>query len=77
MYGTIKLYKAEKGFGFIRHADGDDTFFHVSDFPPGIEPEVGLAVEFQIGKRRGKELALNIKPLAAACAVLGGGGDGH
>lgn len=76
MYGTVQFYKPEKGFGFIRHASGDDTFFHITDFPPGVEPVVGLAVEFRIGKRRGRILALDIKPLAAACAVLGNGGGG-
>jgi CspA family cold shock protein len=73
MYGTVVLFKPEKGFGFIRHSCGDDdTFFHVTDFPTE-EPRVGQGVEFRIGQRKGRALALDIKLLPAG-AVAGGGG---
>lgn len=62
MYGKIVTFKPEKGFGFIRFGD-EDVFFHITDFPPGIEPQVGLSVEFRIGKRRERQLALDIKLL--------------
>jgi len=73
MYGTVVLFKPEKGYGFVRQANGDeDFFFHISDFPSGIEPRVGQAVEIRIGQRKGRALALDIK-LLDACAVSEGG----
>ena len=31
MKGTVKMFNAEKGYGFIRTEDGRDAFFHYSD----------------------------------------------
>ena len=72
MYGTVVFFKPDKGYGFVRQASGEDIFFHVSHFPPGTEPRVGLSVEFGIGSRQGKPIAINIKPLGDACAILAG-----
>jgi len=50
MQGTIQTIRAERGFGFIRDAEGDEVFFHRSAVTP---PEhfatlaVGMAVEFE------------------------------
>lgn len=38
LQGKIKKYDPEKGFGFIGSMDGD-VFFHISDFPAGLEQE--------------------------------------
>jgi len=32
MKGTIKRFYFKKGFGFIENADGEELFFHYSDF---------------------------------------------
>lgn len=74
MFGTVVLFKPDKGYGFIRQASGEDIFFHVSHFPPGTEPRVGMAVEFRQGTRQAKPIAIDIKPLGDACAILAGGG---
>jgi cold shock CspA family protein len=78
MYGKVATFKPEKGYGFLRRADGeDDIFFHVSDFE-GIEPSIGQTVEFTIGQRRGRPIARDIRLIGmeadAVRAVLGGQG---
>jgi cold shock CspA family protein len=79
MYGKVATFKSEKGYGFLRRADGeDDIFFHVSDFDQGIEPSTGQTVEFTIGQRRGRPIARDIRLIGmeadAARTVLGGQG---
>ena len=50
MNGTIKTLRADKGFGFIRSAEGRDIFFHQSAiFGEGIDMlREGDSVEFEI-----------------------------
>lgn len=66
--GTIKTYKADKGFGFIQPDDGAaDVFFHVTKVHRNsVPPAVGDRVEFEIGAklRDGKAApAVNIRRL--------------
>jgi cold shock CspA family protein len=51
MRGTVKTWEAEKKFGFIKPDDPDfsDTFFHLSQMPPGVRIAVGMRLEFEIG----------------------------
>ncbi|WP_069998325.1 cold-shock protein [Cellulosilyticum sp. I15G10I2] len=48
--GTVKWFNAEKGFGFIERADGDDVFVHFSAIQgDGFKAlEEGQAVSFDI-----------------------------
>jgi len=48
--GTVKWFSAEKGFGFISRADGDDVFVHFSAIEgSGYRSlEEGQAVEFEV-----------------------------
>jgi CspA family cold shock protein len=50
--GTIKTLRAEKGFGFIRDASGQEVFFHASAiYGEGIEMlREGDGVEFDLGE---------------------------
>ncbi|MGL4799396.1 MAG: cold shock domain-containing protein [Cellulosilyticaceae bacterium] len=50
MTGTVKWFNAEKGFGFIERADGDDVFVHFSAIQgDGFKTlEEGQAVNFDI-----------------------------
>ena len=67
MKGKIIKYFSRRGFGFISPEDSqDEIFFHVSNYPEQLEPEIGKAVEFEmIDTPKGKE-AKNIKVLAVA-----------
>ena len=50
MQGTIQTIRAERGFGFLRDAEGDDVFFHRSVvLPPAnfATLTVGMVVEFE------------------------------
>ena len=52
MTGTVKWFNAEKGFGFISRADGDDVFVHFSAIQgDGFKSlEEGQQVSFDITK---------------------------
>ena len=51
MKGTVKWFKAAKGFGFISTEDGEDVFVHYSALEETGEfrtLDEGQAVEFEI-----------------------------
>jgi cold shock CspA family protein len=62
MKGKIKKYFSFRGFGFIAPENSqEEIFFHVSNYPELVQPEVGKDVEFElIETPKGKE-ATNIK----------------
>jgi len=59
--GKVVRYFHDRGFGFIR-SDGDDYFFHVSDWKIGSPPSVGQVVEIVPAKTKegGRRSALRI-----------------
>ena len=63
--GTVKWFKAHKGYGFIKQDSGDpDVFVHVSAvLAAGLsELREGQALEFDIEPaREGKTAAANLK----------------
>ena len=64
--GQIKVYKEDKGYGFIRPDDGEsDIFFHISNVK-GIElPERGMAVQYQVAEGQKGPNAVNVRPVSA------------
>lgn len=58
--GVIRNYYDSKGYGFIRKSDNSEEFFHCSECKD-FEPEVGLKVQFNIGRdQRGRSKAIDI-----------------
>ena len=62
MKGKIIKYLSFRGFGFIAPENSqEEIFFHVSNYPELVQPEIGKDVEFElIEAPKGKE-ATNIK----------------
>ncbi|MEG1277958.1 MAG: cold shock domain-containing protein [Cellulosilyticaceae bacterium] len=62
MTGTVKWFNAEKGFGFIERADGDDVFVHFSAIQgDGFKSlEEGQKVNFDVTKGARGEQAENV-----------------
>ena len=67
MNGKIIKYFSRRGFGFISpEGSEDEIFFHVSNYPTEVVPEIGKDVEFEmIETPKGKE-AKDIKVLGDA-----------
>ena len=60
--GTVKWFKAEKGFGFIERENGGDVFVHFSAIvEDGYKSlEEGQSVEFDIVEGERGEQAANV-----------------
>jgi len=69
MKGKIIKYFSRRGFGFIApEGSQDEVFFHVSNYPELVQPEIGKDVEFVlIETPKGKE-ATKIEVLADVSA---------
>ena len=69
MKGKIIKYFLRRGFGFIApEGSQDEIFFHVSNYPELVQPEIGKGVEFVlIETPKGKE-ATKIEVLADVSA---------
>jgi CspA family cold shock protein len=64
--GTVKWFNSTKGFGFIQPEDGGkDVFVHISAVErAGLRGlNEGQKVAFELQSERGREAAVNLKPL--------------
>ena len=69
MKGKIIKYFSRRGFGFISPEDSqDEIFFHVSNYPELVQPEIGKDVEFELIKTPKGNEATKIKILPDALA---------
>ena len=64
--GTVKWFNAEKGFGFITVADGQDVFVHYSniDMTEFRVLEEGQTVEFTVGSGQKGPQAESVRVVA-------------
>ncbi len=62
--GTVKWFNAEKGYGFIARADGEDVFVHQSSIQTaGYRTlQEGQAVQFEIEQSDKGPKAVNVTP---------------
>jgi CspA family cold shock protein len=60
--GTVKWFNAEKGYGFIEQAQGEDVFVHYSALPEGGFRSLneGQQVEFRIERGSKGLQAVNV-----------------
>lgn len=61
MRGRIKRFIEDKGFGFITGEDGQDYFFHISQFKDMVEPKNCMIVNFDIADGKKGKNAVNIR----------------
>lgn len=61
MKGKVKMFNAERGFGFITGEDGKDTYFHKSSVEGGATLAVGDSVEYEVEPGDRGPRAKNIK----------------
>jgi len=65
MKGTVKMFNAEKGFGFIHTEDDKDVFFHYSSLlmDEFKTASAGEKVEFDVEETPKGLRAINIKKI--------------
>lgn len=61
MRGRIKRFIEDKGYGFITGEDGQDYFFHISQFKDMVEPKNWMIVNFDIVDGKKGKNAVNIR----------------
>ena len=64
--GTVKWFNSTKGYGFISPEEGGgDVFVHISAVEKaGLRSlDEGQRVSFEVQNERGKNAAVNLKPL--------------
>lgn len=61
---TLTYYNSSKGFGFLTTQEGEQYFFHASNFEKNCQPVVGATVKFLVGPAIAvgkKEQALGVR----------------
>ena len=62
-YGTIKMWNASKGFGFITSDDDEDLFVHANDLDPRMDSRdlhEGQRVRFDVRREMKGDRAVNV-----------------
>ncbi|GAB3254992.1 cold-shock protein [Alteromonas gracilis] len=68
--GKVKWYDADKGFGFLSRADGEDVYVSKDALPSGVDTlRQGTRVEFGVAQGRRGDQALQLRVLEAPASV--------
>jgi cold shock protein len=59
--GKVKMFNAERGFGFITGEDGKDVYVHSSAIEGGATLAMGDAVEYEVEANERGPRAKNVK----------------
>lgn len=70
MEGIIKNYNEERGFGFIRTDNGQDVFFHISNWENTNSPQKDMIVSYSLAESNGRTYATNVKYLTKRQGVV-------
>ena len=63
MNGKVKMFDAQRGFGFITGDDGKDVYVHTSAIAGGAALAVGDQVEYEVETGERGLRAKNVKKL--------------
>ena len=63
MKGKVKIYNAERGFGFITGEDGKDVYVHSTAVDGGVKLAVGDSVEYEVETNERGPRAKNVKKI--------------
>ncbi|MGA2800550.1 MAG: cold shock domain-containing protein [Candidatus Micrarchaeaceae archaeon] len=63
MKGTVKMFNAARGFGFITGEDGKDVYVHSTAVEGGATLAVGDNVEYEVEAGERGPRAKNVKKL--------------
>lgn len=79
--GTVRVWNADRGFGFATRPDGSDLFLHIKAFPRGAaDPAVGDRITYEVetqpdGKVRAAHAAaadeVYVPPVRPTSPILG------
>ena len=63
MKGKVKMFNAERGFGFITGEDGKDVYVHRTAIEGGADLAVGDSVEYEVEQGEKGPRAKNVKKI--------------
>ncbi len=63
MKGKVKMYRADRGFGFITGEDGKDTYVQAAAVEGGAVLAPGDAVEYEVEQAEKGPRAKNVKKI--------------
>jgi len=63
MKGKVKMFNAERSFGFITGDDGKDVYVHISAIEGGAALAVGDVVEYDVELGERGPRATNVKKI--------------
>src|SRR5262249_30647468 len=67
MKAVVYMFASRRGYGFLKTPDGQEVFFHISNYEG--TPKLGATVEYELGDpvRLGKpQQAVNVRPIQNA-----------